>query len=63
MLIIIIALNAYFLTLPDSTSVKVLSTFATVTVSMNLAFTVVVTLLIVGRILIVRRRHIRAMGK
>jgi hypothetical protein len=62
MLIKDVALDIYYQTLPFDTPEKVVTRVLTIMVALGVAFTILVTLLLVGRIIVVRRHHIRLMG-
>jgi hypothetical protein len=57
-----LALNIYLQFLPNTTPDEVKDTFATIMVALDVAFTILVTLLLVGRIIVVRRRHFGLLG-
>jgi hypothetical protein len=54
--------DIYLTAIPDPT-MKVAAILGTVMVALTLIFAALLTLLLVGRIIVLRRRHIRLMGK
>jgi hypothetical protein len=56
------ALDIYDETLSNTQLVKLENMLATVITTVDVTFTVLVTLLLVGRIIVLRRRYIRLMG-